>query len=117
VKITKQLLKQIIREEIDSVLEVEMDTRQVEESEHSSLDRITELGRKYLDRIADKKRKVCGAGNSCSYEELKNAAPEVEAWYGFVERERKCAADEKCLKGRKSAPLSVDDYELLKKTN
>jgi hypothetical protein len=116
VKITKQLLKQIIREEIDSVLEVEMDTRRVEESEHSSLDRITELGRKYLDRIADKKRNVCG-DRACSYEELKNAAPEVEAWYGFVERERKCAADEKCLKGRKSAPLSVDDYELLKKTN
>lgn len=37
-KITKQLLKQIIREEIDSVLEVEMDTRRVEEGETSGLE-------------------------------------------------------------------------------
>jgi len=74
VKITKQLLKQIIREEIDSVLEVEMDTRQVEEGGG----RTTLLGMKYERRVAQ-----ADAG------EIKVSDAVVKNWRDIVKRERR----------------------------
>ena len=73
-KISKQRLKQIIREEIDSVLEVEMDTRHVEEGGG----RTTPLGMKYEHRVA---RAVAG--------EIKVSDAQLKNWRDIVKRERR----------------------------